>query len=54
VASITVRAVESGQTPVTVESVKLTTEAGEEVVAPGGAVARVIVGPAEQRQEVKP
>jgi general secretion pathway protein D len=53
VASVTFHAIQPGQTPVSVESVKLVSETGEQLV-PAGAVARVVVGQAEERQEVKP
>lgn len=53
VASVTFQALAPGSTPVTVESMKVTSEAGEETV-PSAGVAHVVVGPAPPRQEMKP
>ena len=48
------RALQPGQSPVSVESVKLTTDTGTDTVPPGGVVARVIVAQPARGQEVKP
>jgi general secretion pathway protein D len=53
VATVAFRSLAPGSTPVSVESLKLITEAGAENVQAGG-VARVTVGQAEPSQEVKP
>jgi general secretion pathway protein D len=52
VASVAFRALQPGSTPVGLESVTLTSEAGPESLRPAAA-ARVVVGPAEARQEEK-
>ena len=53
VASVAFKALQPGSTPVTIESMKVITEAGEEAVRAAG-VARVTVAAAEDHQEEKP
>jgi general secretion pathway protein D len=53
VATFGFKALAPGASPVSIESVKVTTESGEQVAQAAG-VARVVVGPAEAQKEVNP